>query len=69
MGYLLTMIFGMFFAYLGHNWAFHGLYIFGLSLIFFAGVLLVIALWPWNHEYHEPDRSYSRTKGAWTWNA
>ncbi len=47
-GYLVTMVFGMGFAYFGHNWAFHGLYIFGLSLIFFAGVLLVIALWPWN---------------------
>jgi hypothetical protein len=50
-GYILTMIFGMGFAYFGHNWAFHGLYIFGLSLIFFAGVMLVIALWPWNPEY------------------
>jgi len=26
-GYLVTMIFGMAFAYFGHNWAFHGLYI------------------------------------------
>ena len=39
---------GLGFAYFGHNWAFHGLYIFGLSLMFFAGVLLVIALWPWD---------------------
>ena len=61
-GYILTMIFGMGFAYFGHNWAFHGVYIFGLSLIFFAGVLLVIALWPWNKEYYQPDKSYSRTK-------
>ena len=53
-GYLVTMIFGLGFAYFGHNWAFHGLYIFGLSLIFFAGVLLVIALWPWNPEYRLP---------------
>ena len=51
-GYIMTMIFGMGFAYFGHNWAFHGLYIAGLSLIFFAGVLLVIALWPWNPEYY-----------------
>ncbi|RPH63076.1 MAG: hypothetical protein EHM81_00885, partial [Chloroflexi bacterium] len=50
-GYILTMIFGMGFAYFGHNWAFHGLYITGLSLIFFAGVLLCIALWPWEKEY------------------
>ncbi|MBM3144885.1 MAG: hypothetical protein FJ010_07910 [Chloroflexi bacterium] len=61
-GYLLAMIFGMGFAYWGHNWAFHGLYITGLSLIFFAGVLLTIALWPWNKEYYQPDNAYSRTK-------
>ncbi|MBU2496126.1 MAG: hypothetical protein KJ935_06500, partial [Candidatus Omnitrophica bacterium] len=61
-GYLFAMIFGMGFAYWGHNWAFHGLYIFGLSLIFFAGVLLTIALWPWNKETYQPDKAYSRTK-------
>jgi hypothetical protein len=61
-GYLLVMIFGMGFAYWGHNWALHGLYITGLSLIFFAGVLLVIALWPWNREYDQPDKTYARTK-------
>ncbi len=61
-GYLTTMIFGMSFAYFGHNWAFHGLYIFGLSLIFFAGVLLCIALWPWNKEYYITDKDYARTK-------
>ncbi len=61
-GYLLAMIFGMDFAYWGHNWVFHGLYIAGLSLIFFAGVLLTIALWPWNKEYYQPDKAYSRTK-------
>ena len=61
-GYLLAMIFGMGFAYWGHNWILHGLYITGLSLIFFAGVLLVAALWPWNKEYYQPDKTYSRTK-------
>jgi len=61
-GYMLTMIFGMGFAYWGHNWALHGLYITGLSLIFFAGVFLVIALWPWNKEYYQPDIAYARTK-------
>jgi len=61
-GYILTMIFGMGFAYWGHNWVLHGLYITGLSLIFFAGVLLVIALWPWNKEYYQQDKAYSRTK-------
>ncbi len=58
-GYLVTMIFGLVFAYFGHNWAFHGLYIAGLTLIFFAGVLLVIALWPWNPIYRNVDKDYS----------
>ena len=61
-GYLVTMIFGMGFAYFGHNWAFHGLYIFGLSLIFLAGVMLCIALWPWNPEYKITDKEYAHTK-------
>ena len=61
-GYILTMVFGMGFAYFGHNWAFHGLYITGLSLIFFAGVLLCIALWPWDNEYYITDTDYARTK-------
>jgi len=61
-GYLLAMIFGMGFAYWGHNWALHGLYIAGLTLVFFAGVLLVIALWPWNKEVYQPDPAYARTR-------
>jgi hypothetical protein len=63
-GYLLTMIFGMGFAYWGHNWILHGLYITGLSLIFFAGVLLVIALWPWNREYYLPSPVLGRGVGG-----
>ncbi len=63
-GYLAAMIFGLGFAYFGHNWAFHGVYIAGLSLIFFAGVLLVIALWPWNREVHQADKAYARTKSG-----
>ncbi|MBI2332554.1 MAG: hypothetical protein HYU84_10420 [Chloroflexi bacterium] len=61
-GYILTMVFGMGFAYFGHNWAFHGIYISGLSLIFFAGVMLCIALYPWNPEYYITDNDYSKTK-------
>jgi hypothetical protein len=61
-GYLMAMIFGMGFAYWGHNWALHGLYIAGLTLIFFAGVLLIIALWPWQKEYYQPDKAYARSK-------
>ena len=61
-GYLFAMIFGMGFAYWGHNWAFHGLYITGLSFIFFSGVLLVIALWPWDKTYYITDKDYAHTK-------
>jgi hypothetical protein len=61
-GYMMTMIFGMGFAYFGHNWAFHGLFITGLSLIFFAGVLLCIALYPWDSEYYVADKDYAHTK-------
>ncbi len=62
-GYIMAMIFGMGFAYWGHNWALHGLYIAGLSLIFFAGILLTIALWPWDKEYSQPNPSYASIKG------
>ena len=61
-GYITTMIFGMGFAYFGHNWAFHGLFITGLSLIFFAGVMLCVALYPWNPEYYVTDKDYAHTK-------
>lgn len=63
-GYLLAMIFGLGFAYWGHEWVFHGLYIAGLTLIFFAGVLLTIALWPWDKKYIQPNPVYSRTKSG-----
>ncbi len=63
-GYIVTMVFGLAFAYFGHNWAFHGVYIAGLSLMFFGGVLLTIALWPWNKEYYQPDKDYARTKNG-----
>lgn len=63
-GYMLALIFGMSFAYFGRNWAFHGLYIAGLSLIFFAGVLLCAALWPWNKEYYIEDKDYARAKSG-----
>lgn len=61
-GYIMTMLFGMGFAYFGHNWAFHGLYITGLSLIFFAGVLLCIALYPWQSEYYVSNKDYAHTQ-------
>lgn len=61
-GYLLTMIFGLWFGYFGHNFLFHGLYLFGLSLVFFAGILLAIALWPFREEYYVKDPAYAHIR-------
>jgi hypothetical protein len=63
-GYWMAMIFGMGFAYWGHNWALHGLYIAGLTLVFFAGLLLTIALWPWGKDYRQPDPASARTRNG-----
>ena len=63
-GYLLVMIFGMAFAYWGHIWPLHGVFIAGLSLIYFAGLMLAVALWPWNRRYYQPDQAYARTKNG-----
>lgn len=63
-GYLMTMIFGMAFAYWGHNWPWHGLYIAGLTLVYAAGVVLAIALWPLGKEYRQADKSYARTRNG-----
>ncbi len=63
-GYWLATLFGLGFAYWGHNWALHGVYIAGLTLIFFAGVLLTIALWPWDKAYRQSDPVYARTRGG-----
>lgn len=62
-GYLTAMIFGLGFAYFGHNYAFHGLFLVGQTLMFSAGLLLLAALWPWQEKYHLPEGSpYSRSK-------
>jgi hypothetical protein len=54
-GYITSLVFGLLFAYFGRNFIFHGLFIFGQSLIFFAGLLLAKALWPWGKEL-PPDQ-------------
>ncbi len=61
-GYLLSLIFGLWFAYFGHNYLWHGIYLFGLSLMFFAGMMLTAALNPWKKEYHVKDQEYAHTK-------
>ncbi len=62
-GYITALIGGLVFAYFGHNWIFHGLFLFGQSLIFFAGVMLAIALNPWNKDYTAPGGAYASWKG------
>jgi len=61
-GYLTVMIFGLAFAYFGRNFAFHGLFLVGQSLVFFSGILLAKALWPWQEQYRITDRQYASTK-------
>ncbi len=56
LGYMLTSLGGMTFAYGGRNWVFHGIYLVGLSLVFYAGVLLAVALWPWRARTPAPAR-------------
>jgi hypothetical protein len=63
-GYILTMFFGLGFAYWGHNFVLHGLYLFGLSLSYFAGILLAAALWPWKSEYRLKRKDYAQTRGG-----
>jgi len=62
-GYMTALIFGLLFAYFGHNYTFHGLFLVGQSLVFFAGIMLAAALWPWKKEYRLPEGSpYARSK-------
>ncbi len=64
-GFLSAMIFGLLFAYWGHNWVFHGLFLFGQSLIFFGGVWLAVAFWPWSRDHRLPaDAPYLKTSGG-----
>lgn len=64
-GYLTAVIFGLLFAYWGHNFTFHGLFLLGQSLVFFAGILLCVALWPWKQEYRlEKGSPYAHTKSG-----
>ncbi len=63
-GWLFVVFFGLGFGYWGHNWAFHALFIVGQTLVFYAGVLLAIALWPWNKTYYEHDTDYAHTKSG-----
>lgn len=63
-GYLAVIIGGLPFAYWGHSWPLHGLYLAGLALIFFAGCLLIAALWPWQKAYRNQNPAYAHTRGG-----
>ncbi len=53
-GYMLTSLGALIFAYLGRNWVFHGVMVLGQSLVFYAGVLLAVGLWPGRHPNENP---------------
>lgn len=60
-GYLFAL-FGLVYAYWGHNPIWHGLFLVGQSLMFFGGILFSVALWPWRSEYHIPDDGRARSR-------
>ncbi len=65
LGWIFTMVFGLAFAYWGRNWAFHGLFLVGLSLVFVAGLWLAVALWPWAKDARLPKETpYWRLPGG-----
>ena len=61
-GYILAMFAGLGFAYWGHNFSLHGIFLVGQSLVFFAGLMLAIALNPWKKIYYVTDNEYAHTK-------
>lgn len=63
-GYILALVSGLWFAYFGRAFVLHGLFLFGQSLVFFAGLLLAAALWPWSRGARQPDPAYARTRGG-----
>ncbi|MCK5071767.1 MAG: SUMF1/EgtB/PvdO family nonheme iron enzyme [Desulfocapsa sp.] len=64
-GYILALFCGLGFAYWGRNWALHGLFLVGQALVFYAGILLTMALWPWSKDFYEPaDSQYAHLKSG-----
>ncbi len=63
-GYMTAMVFGLGFAYWGHNFTFHGLFLVGQSLVFFSGVMLAVALNPWKKEYYVTDKEFAHFKSG-----
>ncbi len=50
-GYMLSSAGGIGFAYLGGGWIAHGFFLVGLSLVFYAGVVLCVGLWPFGERF------------------
>lgn len=63
-GYITSLFGGLIFGYFGRNWVFHGLFIFGQSLVFFSGILFAKALWPWRQEFYVKDNAYAHAPGG-----
>lgn len=55
-GYMLTSLGGLGFAYFGARWIAHGLFLVGLSLTFYAGAVLCIGLFPWQRAVAPAER-------------
>jgi hypothetical protein len=62
-GYMLASGAGLLFGYWGHNWIAHGLFLVGLSVVFYAGVLLAVALFP-SREHAYPEARYAQFRGV-----
>ncbi len=54
-GYMITSIGGLGFAYCARSWLLHGVFLLGLSLTFYAGVLLAAGLWPGRERASSPE--------------
>ena len=63
-GYMIAMVFGLGFAYWGHNFTFHGLFLVGQSLVFFSGIMLAFAINPWKKEYYVTDKGFAHFKSG-----
>jgi len=64
-GWITAMVFGLAFGYFGHNYFYHGLFLVGQSLIFFSGLLLAAAIYPWRKEYLVTNNEYAHTKNGY----
>ncbi|HEY76154.1 MAG TPA: hypothetical protein G4O00_08235 [Thermoflexia bacterium] len=64
-GYVLTSLGGIGFAYLGGGWIAHGLFLVGLSLVFYAGAVLAVGLVPWRVGGADDPRSYGSAVERW----